>query len=93
MYQLFGAEDDVFEISHAKRFHAALVSKRIPVQTIILAKKGHAFDIKENIGGEIHERVLKPAVEWVARFAGVEAKQTGPSHWGTGLGELGVVLT
>ena len=85
-YQIMGANDDVFELSHAIKFHSALgpTSHR---QAMILFDAGHAFDIWEDIGGEIHEKVIAPAAEWCARFAGVEARKE-VGRWG-GQGDIG----
>lgn len=81
-----GANDDVFEISHAIKFHSALgpSSHR---QAMILFDAGHAFDIWEDIGGEMHEKVIAPAVEWCARFAGLEERKEA-GRWG-GRGDIG----
>jgi len=31
---------------------------------------GHAFDMWSEIGSEVHEKVIKPAVEWVSAVTG-----------------------
>jgi len=87
-YQIMGANDDVFELSHAVKFHSALGTSGSHRQTMILFEAGHAFDIWEDIGGEVHEKVIAPAVEWVAGFAGVESKPQRSARWG-GRGDIG----
>jgi hypothetical protein len=89
-----GANDDVFELSHAVKFHSALGTAGSHRQTMILFEAGHAFDIWEDIGGEVHEKVIGPAVEWVARFAGVEVKKQLVGRWGGkwDIGKLGFLL-
>ncbi|KAN0102844.1 alpha/beta-hydrolase [Hyaloscypha variabilis] len=93
-YQIMGANDDVFELSHAVKFHSALGITGSHRQTMILFEAGHAFDIWEDIGGEVHEKVIAPAVEWVAGFAGVEAKPQRSARWGGSgdIGKLGFLL-
>ena len=61
---------------------------------MILFEAGHAFDIWEDIGGEVHEKVIGPAVEWVASFAGVAAKAQKTARWGgrSDIGKLGFLL-
>jgi hypothetical protein len=94
-YQIIGAKDDIFELSHAVKFHAALGASGSQRQTMILFEAGHAFDIGEDIGGEIHEKVIAPAVEWVAGFAGVQAKLQRSARWGRrgDIGKLGFLIT
>jgi hypothetical protein len=77
-----GANDDVFEVSHAIKFHNALGVNGSERQTMILFEAGHAFDIWEDIGGEVHEKVIAPAVQWVAEFAGVKAPPPRAARWG-----------
>lgn len=42
----------------------------------------------------MHEKVIGPAVEWVARFAGVEVKKQLVGRWGGkwDIGKLGFLL-
>lgn len=89
-----GANDDVFELSHAVKFHSALGATGSHRQTMILFEAGHAFDIFEDIGGEVHQKVIAPAVEWCASFAGVAAPSPPMTQWGgrTDIGKLGFLL-
>jgi hypothetical protein len=80
-YQIMGASDDVFEVSHAIKFHNALALNGSHCQTMILFEAGHAFDIWEDIGGEVHEKVIAPAVQWVAGFAGVKPPSPRSARW------------
>ncbi|PVH69967.1 alpha/beta-hydrolase [Cadophora sp. DSE1049] len=92
-YQVMGAKDDVFEVSHAIKFHKALGTLGSNRQTMILFEAGHAFDIGAEVGGKLHEKVIGPAVEWVAQFAGVKPP-VATSKWGKAgdISELGFVL-
>lgn len=49
MYQIMGANDDIFELSHVIKFHAALGTNGSQRQTMILFEAGHAFDIREEV--------------------------------------------
>lgn len=68
-YQIMGTADDIFDTYHVLDFHAALQSQNIKCERVLIPRKGHAFDIYESIGGELHTKYLTPAVEWVAGFA------------------------
>jgi hypothetical protein len=96
-YQIMGANDDVFELSHAVKFHAALGRSGSQRQTMILFEAGHSFDIQEDIEGEVHKKIITPAVEWVAGFAGfagVKAKLQRSARGGGGcdIGKLGCLI-
>lgn len=64
-----GTADDIFDTDHVHDFHASLTAQNVKCETVLIPEKGHAFDVYESIGGEIHSRFLTPAVEWVAGFA------------------------
>jgi hypothetical protein len=93
-YQIMGADDDIFELSHVVKFHFALATNGSQRQTVILFEAGHSFDTQEDIGGEVHEKIIAPAVEWVAEFAGVKVKSQRSSRWGSGcnIGKLGFTI-
>ena len=63
---ILGMEDELFDISHLNDFAEALESTGTNYKTIPVQGKGHAFDIFEAIGGDIHQDILKPAVAWIA---------------------------
>jgi acetyl esterase/lipase len=70
LYQAMGTADEIFEVSHIHNFHSTLKSQGIPCEMVIIEGAIHAFDVREHIGGEVHETIIKPAVNWVAQFAG-----------------------
>ena len=69
VYQILGAEDECFEVSHVTEFDAALKKKGLESQVVVIPDATHAFDAWVEVGSELDEKILKPAVEWVAEFA------------------------
>lgn len=70
IYHAMGTADAIFDLSHVFDFHAALEAQGIPCEKHIIPGAAHAFDIREKIGSEVHEDILKPAVAWVAKWVG-----------------------
>lgn len=64
-----GDNDEIFQISHVHKFHAALEEKGVKCKKVVVPGMGHAFDNWESIGGEMDREVIGPAVDWVVRFA------------------------
>lgn len=72
-YQVIGTADDVFDASHIHSFHSALRSFGILTEKVIVPDVAHAFDIREQFGSPLFHEVIRPAVHWIAHFAGVDA--------------------
>lgn len=72
-YLLHGTADDVFDTSHIHSFHRALEAQSIPIEKVLVPGVKHAFDSRAEIGGDIHQNIINPAVAWVAGFVGVVA--------------------
>ncbi len=72
VYQAMGTNDEIFDISQVNHFHHALESQGIPCKKVILPGLLHAFDVREDVGSEIHLNVLRPAVRWVVDHAEVK---------------------
>lgn len=64
-----GTADDIFADYHVTEFHDALTAQGIKCEKALVLDKGHAFDIYEKFGGQVHTELIVPAVEWVAAFA------------------------
>ena len=61
-----GSKDEIFQISHPLDFHDALRNEGVKCEKVVVEGAGHAFDMWSEIGGEVHEMVIKPAVEWAS---------------------------
>jgi acetyl esterase/lipase len=70
VYQAIGTSDEIFSVNHIHEFHAALRAQGIPTEKIIIPGAVHAFDVREEVGSQVHHRILTPAVAWVAQWAG-----------------------
>ncbi|KUJ11618.1 alpha/beta-hydrolase [Mollisia scopiformis] len=69
IYQVIGTSDDIFDTYHVTEFHDALTAQGIHCEKVLVPEKGHAFDVYEKVGGEVHTKILNPAAEWAAAFA------------------------
>lgn len=70
IYHAMGTTDAIFDLSHVHDFHSALEAQGIPCEKHIIPGAAHAFDVREEIGSEVHKEILKPAVTWVAKWVG-----------------------
>jgi dipeptidyl aminopeptidase/acylaminoacyl peptidase len=66
-----GSKDEIFQISHLLAFHDALQNEGVKCEKVVVEGAGHAFDMWSEIGSEVHENVIKPAVEWVSAVTGL----------------------
>lgn len=67
-YQVIGSKDSLFDVTHVTRLADALDKQGVPHQEHIVEGADHAFDMGAPIGGEVHQKVVKPVVEWVQRI-------------------------
>ncbi|RAQ54517.1 hypothetical protein AFGD_003728 [Aspergillus flavus] len=65
-YQIFGSQDELFEVAHAVGLAECLDSQGIRHKEHIVDGAHHAFDIGANTGDDIHLNVMLPAVDWIA---------------------------
>jgi dipeptidyl aminopeptidase/acylaminoacyl peptidase len=61
-----GTEDEVFDLSHMLNFGEKLKGYGVQCEMIEAKGEGHAFDIWAGIYGEVHVKILRPAVKWIA---------------------------
>lgn len=72
IFQIIGTEDEMFEVSPLAEFDAALKERAIESMTVLVPGVGHAFDAWVDVGDEANVKIIKPAVEWVVGFSGVQ---------------------
>jgi hypothetical protein len=77
IYQIFGTADEVFEVSHATEFDKKLKERGVESVAIVVPNMGHAFDVWAEVGGDVDEGIVRPAVGWVAGFAEVKQEVKG----------------
>jgi acetyl esterase/lipase len=72
-YQILGREDECFGVEHVVDFDGALREKGGESTVVVLEGMGHAFDAWVDVGSVVDEGIIRPAVEWIAGFAGVKS--------------------
>jgi len=65
---VIGDADDIFDVSHVHDFHEALEKRGVKCKKMILPNKKHAFDIWEEIGGEVDRITIRNAVKLVTSW-------------------------
>ena len=64
-----GQRDDIFGFENVREFHLALERSGVESSFVIVPNAGHAFDSWAVLGDPIDIHFIRPAVEWVAKFA------------------------
>jgi len=59
-----GTEDEAFDISQVISFDQQLQKHGVASKLNIAEGLGHSFDMKAEVGGEVHVSVIKPAVDF-----------------------------
>ncbi|OBT59948.1 hypothetical protein VE03_10333 [Pseudogymnoascus sp. 23342-1-I1] len=68
---VMGTEDEVFDLSHMLDFGKKLKCYDIQCEMIKAEGQGHAFDIWAEIDGEVHVKILRPALKWISQVVGL----------------------
>ena len=71
-YQILGREDECFGVEHVVDFDETLRKNGGESMVVVLEGMGHAFDAWVDVGSVVDEGIIRPAVEWIAGFAGVK---------------------
>ncbi|KFY67205.1 hypothetical protein V496_01684 [Pseudogymnoascus sp. VKM F-4515 (FW-2607)] len=74
---VMGTKDEVFDLSHMLRFGEKLKGYGVPCEMIKAEGEGHASDIWAEINGDVHVKILRPAVQWIAQVVGAQAVSFG----------------
>lgn len=70
VYSLLGDSDHLFEEHHVHVFHEQLSHQEIDNEYRIVPGGKHGFDSYANMDdGDVDQKWLQPAVEWVAKYA------------------------
>jgi acetyl esterase/lipase len=70
VFQAMGTEDEAFDISQALSFDEQLKRSGVESKLMVLEGLGHSFDIKAEVGSEIHLSVIVPAVNFAEASVG-----------------------
>lgn len=68
-----GTDDQIFSTDQATNFADKLQAAGVVCETLIVTGAQHGFDGVANLGGEVHQNVMLPAVEFVCQILGDEA--------------------
>lgn len=71
-----GTGDEVFDLSHMLSFAEKLEGYGVQNEIIIAEEEVHAFDIWADIDGEVHLKILRPAVKWISQVVGLGARSS-----------------
>lgn len=69
-YQILGTADEIFAVDQVEDFDVELRNQGVPCKTVVLDGMNHAFDIAAEIGSDVHNNVINPAVDWIIQFLG-----------------------
>ena len=73
-----GTHDEVFDISHMRKFGKKLKRYGVQCKMVVAPGEGHAFDIWAIIGGKVHLQILRPSVDWIAQVVGLRSRTKRP---------------